>query len=160
MLSIHVITVGRDKSSWISDQIEHFRKLISKYAQLEITTVSEEHYGKGRDISRAMAAEARGIESRLKGGFLYILDTNGKSYDTPDFAAELARLQTRGISRLEFVIGGPYGLDKAFKEKSHGHNANLLRLSTLTMSHQIVRLVLMEQLSRVLNLNAGGGYHK
>ena len=65
-------------------------------------------------------------------------------------------LQNRGQSRFEFVIGGPYGVDDALKQRAD----LVLSLSPLTMSHQIVRGVLLEQLYRVLDLNAGGRYHK
>ncbi|MCP4570157.1 MAG: 23S rRNA (pseudouridine(1915)-N(3))-methyltransferase RlmH [FCB group bacterium] len=160
MLSLHLIIVGRDKESWVSDQSDHYRKLLARYAKLEITVIPEERYGKGCDISKALAAEAKNIESRLKGGYLYILDIDGKSYDTKAFAAELTRQQNSGLSRLEFVIGGPYGLDQSFKDKKKGSRASALSLSDMTMSHQIIRLVLLEQLYRALNLNTGGSYHK
>lgn len=127
---------------------------------LEITVIPEERYGKGCDISKALTTEAKSIESRLKGGYLYILDSEGKSYDTKAFAAELIRQQNSGISRLEFVIGGPYGLDQSFKDKKKESRASALSLSAMTMSHQIIRLVLLEQLYRALNINAGGSYHK
>jgi 23S rRNA (pseudouridine1915-N3)-methyltransferase len=156
MLTIHIITVGSDKDTWISDQIEHYRKLIGKYARLEFSVVPEGKYGKSSDIKKALETEAKSINARIKGGYVVVLDLDGKSSVTRDFADKIARLQVEGNSCLEFVIGGPHGIDESIKEK-----ADLkLRLSPMTMSHQIVRLVLLEQLYRVLNLNAGGSYHK
>ena len=72
------------------------------------------------------------------------------------WAKEIERRQNKGVSTFEFVIGGPYGLYQSIKDKAD----LLLSLSPLTMSHQIVRGVLLEQLYRVFNLNAGGSYHK
>ena len=165
MLSIHIITVGRDKERWVTDQIEHYRKFLRKYAQVELTTVPEVKYTRATDIDRARANEADAIRSRLKGGYVIALDAGGKSLSTEEFADDLSRLQVEGHSLIEFIIGGPYGLHdslKAAKKKSNeGSSPDLvLSLSPLTMSHQIVRLVLLEQLYRALNLNAGGGYHK
>jgi 23S rRNA (pseudouridine1915-N3)-methyltransferase len=160
MLTIHVITVGRDKEGWVSEQIEHYRKLISKYARLDITTVPEEKYGKGVDIGKAMAIEAKAIQAKLKGGYLFILDTKGKTYTTERFAGEIERLQVAGHSCIEFVIGGPHGLSPALKSMTGMSSTGILSFSPMTMSHQVTRLVLLEQLYRVLNLNAGGRYHK
>ncbi len=154
MLSIHVITVGRDKDRWVTDQIEHYTKLLSRYARIELISVPETKYGKNTDLNRARADEAAAIRNRLTGGFVVALEVEGKQYDTTLFASWLADLQTRGHSLLEFVIGGPHGLDPAFVSDRK------ISLSPLTMSHQIVRLVLLEQLYRVLNLNTGGSYHK
>lgn len=160
MLTIHIITVGKDKERWITDQIDHFRKLISKYARLELTTVPESKYGKNIDIEKALAAEAEAIKSKLKGGYLFILDNAGKKYTTEALAAEIQKLQVQGHSLMEFVIGGPFGLSSAIKSTRQKPGSCPLSLSPLTMSHQISRVVLLEQLYRVLNLNAGGSYHK
>jgi 23S rRNA (pseudouridine1915-N3)-methyltransferase len=161
MLTLHIITVGRDKEQWISDQLGHYVTLLKRYAAVEFSVVAEAKYSKSTDIRRALAAEASSIESRLKGGYLFLLDTAGKALTTTSLAKEIDTLQTQGYSLLEFVIGGPYGLDPTFKQARQKLGAcRLLSLSPLTMSHQIVRLVLLEQLYRVLNLNAGGKYHK
>ncbi len=161
MLTIHIITVGRDKERWITDQIDHYRTLIKKYARLDLTVVPEGKYSKPADIDRALESEADAIGARLKGGYLIALDIGGEKLNTESFADRIARLPVAGHSSLEFIIGGPYGLHPSLKKpnvKSGPHM--IMSLSPLTMSHQIVRLVLLEQLYRALNLNAGGGYHK
>jgi len=165
MLSIHIIVVGRDKEQWVTDQIEHYGKLLRKYARLELTVVPESGYSKSADINRARVDEANAIRSRLKGGFIIALDAEGRMFSTEEFAKKIARLQVEGNSLLEFIIGGPHGLDDSLKKASDKSGRSpaadlVLSLSPLTMSHQIVRMVLLEQLYRVLNLNAGGSYHK
>lgn len=156
MVAIHIITVGRDKKRWVTEQIEHYRKLLSKYARLEITSVPEDKYGSSADIPKSLAREAKITKSRLKGGYLVALDIEGRLFGTEAFAGELRQLQAGGVSRFDFIIGGPYGLDDSLKNKADLR----LSLSPLTMSHQIVRLVLLEQLYRVFNINAEGSYHK
>jgi 23S rRNA (pseudouridine1915-N3)-methyltransferase len=156
MLTLHIITVGKDKESWVSDQIAHYRTLLKKYVRVEISAVAEAKYSKNTDINKALAAEADAIEGKLLGGYLVVLDVAGKAFGTEALAKELARLQVSGVSTIEWVIGGPFGLDERLKKKADLR----FSLSPLTMSHQIVRVVLLEQLYRVLNLNAGGSYHK
>ncbi len=161
MLTIHIITVGKDKDPWVSDQVDHFSKLIGKYAKIEWTIVPEARYGKKVDIARAMADEADAIRSRLRGGYLFLLDVTGHYFSTEELARKLEQLQVDGHSLVEFVVGGPYGLSPSLKADVKKSDSGLLAsLSPLTMSHQITRLVLMEQLYRVLNINAGGSYHK
>ena len=161
MLSLHVITVGRDKDSWVSDQIDHYRKLLTKYARLELTVVPEAGYTKATDISKALRSEAGAIRLRLRGGFLFVLDPGGRVYTTESLAREIDRLKSGGHSLLEFVIGGPFGLDPSLKQlDKEAGSGQVISLSPLTMSHQIARLVLLEQLYRVCNLSAGGSYHK
>ena len=160
MLTIHIITVGKDKNRWVSDQLDHYGKLISKHARLEWSVVPESKYDKTTDIKKALAAEAEAVESKLKGGYLFLLDVTGKQYTTEALAAEIQQLPVRGHSLLEFIIGGPYGLSPAIKSMKRKSGSCLLSLSSLTMSHQITRLVLLEQLYRVLSINAGGSYHK
>jgi 23S rRNA (pseudouridine1915-N3)-methyltransferase len=156
MLTLHIITVGKDKDSWVSEQIAHYCTQLKKYARVEISTVAEAKYTKNTDLHKALAAEANAIEEKLRGGYLVVLDVTGKTFSTEALAGELTRLQVSGVSTIEWVIGGPFGLDERLKKKADLR----FSLSPLTMSHQIVRLVLLEQLFRVLNLNAGGSYHK
>ncbi len=165
MLNIHIIAVGRDKERWVTDQIDHYRRLLRKYAKVELTTVPEAKYGRTTDLNQARKTEADAIRSRLKGGYVIPLDIGGKSYTTEEFARKLSRLQVDGNSLLEFIIGGPHGLDDSLRKTSGKSGPTpspdlILSLSPFTMSHQIIRLVLMEQLYRALNLNAGGSYHK
>lgn len=159
MLTIHIITVGRDKDRWVSEHIDHYDKLIKKYAQLEFTVIPEAKYTKGTDLAKALAAETEAIEAHLKGGYLFVLDVKGKTCPTEIFARKIEKLQVEGHSLIEFVIGGPFGLSPALKSIKEPKGL-CFSFSPMTMSHQITRLVLLEQLYRVLNLNAGGSYHK
>ena len=158
MLSIRIIAVGRNKEKWVTDQVDHYRKLIGKYASLEIVYVADQNYRNAANIKKALQTEAASIRAKLKGGggYLIVLDGNGVRLDTLKFAEKWKNLLVSGHSNIEIVIGGPYGLDETFKSGAD----LLLSLSPLTMSHRVARLVLLEQLYRILNLNAGGKYHK
>ncbi|MCK5125040.1 MAG: 23S rRNA (pseudouridine(1915)-N(3))-methyltransferase RlmH [candidate division Zixibacteria bacterium] len=156
MLSIHIIVVGKDKDKGIAELSAHFKKMIRKYARLEMTFVPESKYNSSTDISKARAVEADAILGRLKGGYIISLEVTGQSLNTHLFAERLNLIQLQGNSKIDFIIGGPFGLDAKISQKAD----MLLSFSSLTMSHQIIRLVLLEQLYRVLNMNAGGSYHK
>ena len=156
MLSLRLIVVGKDKDSWVSEQAAHYTKLLKKYARLEIVVIPEARYTKTTDITRAKKTEGEAILARLAGGSVISLDVKGQRFSTEAFAAHLVKLQNRSISAIDFIIGGPFGLDEAVLAKSDLR----LSLSDLTLSHQIARLVVLEQLYRALNLNSGGSYHK
>ena len=156
MIALHIISVGSDKDRWVAEAAEHYKTLLSKYARVEFSQVPHAVYGKAADIPSHLKKEAAKIESAIKGGYVIALDVKGSAYTTEDLAGKLAKILVGGHSRLEFIIGGPYGLHPSIKEKAD----LVLSLSPLTMSHQVVRLVLLEQLYRLLDLNAGGKYHK
>lgn len=156
MLNIHIITVGKDKHEWVNDALNHYSKLIKKYARLEISAVAEEKYKPSTDITKAKIKEGERIQSRLKKGFVIALDINGQVITTNELADKVSQWQNQSISTIEFIIGGPYGLSNEILRKAD-YNLNM---SSFTMSHQVVRLALLEQLYRVLNINAGGSYHK
>ncbi|MEE9441879.1 MAG: 23S rRNA (pseudouridine(1915)-N(3))-methyltransferase RlmH [candidate division Zixibacteria bacterium] len=156
MLKIHIITVGRDKDSWVNDAIDHYSKLIKKYARLEFSIIAEDKYNSSTDILKAKIREGERIISRLKNGFIIVLDLKGQVLNTMELAEKISQWQNQSISTLEFIIGGPFGLSDDILRKAD----YILNMSSLTMSHQIIRLVLLEQLYRVLNINAGGSYHK
>jgi 23S rRNA (pseudouridine1915-N3)-methyltransferase len=156
MLKIHIITVGKDKHDWVNDAVNHYTKLIKKYARLEISAVAEEKYMPSTDISKAKITEGERIQSRLKNGFTIALDLKGQVLNTNELADKISQWQNQSISTLEFLIGGPFGLSDEILHKAD----YILNMSSLTMSHQVIRLALLEQLYRVLNINAGGSYHK
>ncbi|MFH1700356.1 MAG: 23S rRNA (pseudouridine(1915)-N(3))-methyltransferase RlmH [Candidatus Zixiibacteriota bacterium] len=156
MLNIHIITVGKDKHSWVNDAVIHYAKLIKKYARLEISTIAEEKYNSATDIVKAKINEGERTTSRLKNGYVIALDLKGQTLNTVELADKFVFWQNHSISTLEFIIGGPFGLSDEIVRKADF----ILNMSSLTMSHQIIRLALLEQLYRVLNINAGGSYHK
>ena len=156
MVRIRVIAIGKDKDSWVGQACSHFSKLISRYARIEWVLLSSPK------LSASLSSgEIRKIESALlkkesgKGVTIALADT-GQSFDSESFAQLLQQLQSQGGSTLNFLIDGPYGLDEAMLAKAD----RVISLSPLTFSHQLVRIVLAEQLYRGFSILHGSDYHK
>jgi 23S rRNA (pseudouridine1915-N3)-methyltransferase len=156
MVRLHLIVVGQDKTAGIPALTDHYRKLLARYAQLDITAIQEESYANIRDVKKVLAREEKRIRTRLRGGYLIVLDEKGESFTSRAFAAYLQKRINTGKSRFDIIIGGPYGLAPGLKR-----DANLcLSLSSFTTSHQLARVILLEQLYRAFDIMAGGKYHK
>jgi 23S rRNA (pseudouridine1915-N3)-methyltransferase len=102
------------------------------------------------------AREAERLESELGNGYLVALHDRGEKFDSPAFARRLEKLQTQSSGTIVFVIGGAFGLDSKLLERAQLR----LSLSALTFSHQMVRLILLEQLYRAFSILHGTAYHK
>lgn len=159
MLRIKLICVGKAKGDWVAGATEHYRKLLGRSCKLEIIEIPESKSADG-SVQSLKAAEGSAIVSRLGEKLanqqVWTLDINGESFSSEEFAERLQREMNSGVSELILVIGGAYGL-----AESISHSADLrFSLSTLTLSHQVARVTLLEQLYRAFSILAGTAYHK
>ena len=111
LLTIEIQTLRRDKEGWITEGVEHYRKLLGKFAKVTITVLSQK-----RDSSSLSPKEIRKIEAALFNqkphkGLTVALSDKGKSVDSPALAKLMEQLVTRSNGSIRFLIGGPYGLD-------------------------------------------------
>lgn len=153
MVKIHIIAVGKNKDKWVSEGIAHFEKLLARYAKIRWTIV------KPVEKASASVIKSGGTESVPKyfnGGIVIALSDSGCQFNSIKFAQKLEKIMVQGRGEINFIIGGPYGLDKTILEKAD----EVISLSSLTFSHQIVRLVLLEQLFRAFSILKGTDYHK
>lgn len=155
MTEIRIVTIGRDKDPWITAGVEHYCKMLRKYASVELLTLPRAA-GASLSPDQIRQREAERIQKVLGRGMIIGLVDSGAAYDSRAFAGKLERLIIDGGNTATFVIGGPHGLDDALLERCHVR----LSLSPLTMSHQVVRLVLLEQLFRAFSILRGTDYHK
>jgi 23S rRNA (pseudouridine1915-N3)-methyltransferase len=102
------------------------------------------------------ADEASSFRPKLPGGLLIALDERGKSMGSTDFACRLARARDAGMAHASFLIGGADGLDPALRE----HCGLALSFGALTLPHQLVRILVLEQLYRALTILGGHPYHR
>ena len=144
MLLLKFILIGKLKDHALQARCDEYAKWLSPYAKLDIRILPDSTpVEEGKAILRELEKE--------RTSYVVVLSEEGKQFTTMEFAGQLAHLDRKAV----FVIGGPFGLDAAVKQR-----ANLLwSLSPLTFTHEIARLLLFEQLFRCLNLNAGGHYH-
>lgn len=155
MLKIRVISVGRISESWLRSGIAEYAQRLSKYCKLQMVEVND--LPEQIPLAQRLSKEAEGLERALSGtGRVILLDLQGKQRDSLDFARQLARWQVEGSSELTFVIAGSSGFDPKFRNSY----AERWCLSKLTFTHQMTRLLLMEQLYRAFKINNNERYHK
>jgi 23S rRNA (pseudouridine1915-N3)-methyltransferase len=145
MAKIRIVWVGKTKERYLTEGINHYLKLLTPMAQVSIVEIKED---KGRQKEAAMAAEARKILKQTADYF--ILDEKGEEFSSVGMARFM---KERDV--IDFVIGGPFGVSHEVKEKAKGSIA----LSKMTLTHEIARLLFLEQLYRAFTIIKGKEYH-
>jgi 23S rRNA (pseudouridine1915-N3)-methyltransferase len=149
-----VLWVGRRPPEALTELIRPYAARLARFGPFAEQQVRPA-LGRDGDPRRALAAEAVSLCRHLQAGdTLVALDEAGRRCTSEELAQLLARWRDRG--RVVFAVGGDLGLDEAFKRAANER----LALSHLTLSHQLARLVLLEQLYRACDILAGGRYHR
>ncbi len=156
MLKINIISIGKNKDQWVDDAISHYIKLLKKYTELTFDFIPGKKLSKNLSDVELSALEAELIKPKLKSRYQIALSDSGKLYNSIQFSKWLSILPNNCFGSCDFIIGGIYGLDKSFLKSCH----EIISLSPMTMSHQIVRPVLLEQLYRGFSILSGSKYHK
>jgi 23S rRNA (pseudouridine1915-N3)-methyltransferase len=155
MFNIDIISVGKIKSPWVKEGVDYYRKLVGKYANLTIIQVKEADNARMKP-EKAMLIEGENILDRIDDtAYSIALDVSGDSLSSEQLS-RLLESKKRDYSRMQFVIGGAYGLDAAVKQ---GTNTSL-SLSKMTFPHELTEVILLEQVYRALSISAGSKYHK
>lgn len=159
-MKITVLTVGKIKEKYLKDAIAEYSKRLSKYCKLEIIEVADE---KTPDqASEAVEEQIREKEGeRLlkhikEGAFVITLEIRGKQLTSEELADKIEKLGVSGVSHIVFVIGGSIGLGRAVMERSD----YALSFSKMTFPHQLMRVILLEQIYRSYRIIQGDPYHK
>lgn len=159
-MKIKLITVGKIKEKFFKDAILEYSKRLSKFCNLEIIEVQDEMTpDKATDIENQKILEKEGdrILSKIKDSdFLITLEIEGKKLSSEDLAKKLSSICLSGQSTIDFVIGGSLGLDKKVKARSDFS----LSFSDMTFPHQLMRVIVLEQIYRAFKINANEPYHK
>lgn len=156
MLKINIISVGKNKDKWVEEAISHYDKLLKKYVVISFDYIPGKRLSKNLSEKELCALEAELIMQKLKSRYRIALSDKGKLYNSRDFSDWLSVLPNKSHGDCDFIIGGIYGMDKSFLKSCH----EIISLSPLTMSHQIVRPVLLEQLYRGFSILSGSKYHR
>jgi 23S rRNA (pseudouridine1915-N3)-methyltransferase len=153
---IRLLAIGKDKEAWVADASAHYCKLLSKFAKMEIEIVPKARLSTASSPEESRKAEGDALLPRLRDDLVVALWDRGEQKTSEGFAKLIDRLTSNQRGTVTFVIGGAFGLDKRVLTR-----ADLsVSLSSLTFSHQIVRLVLLEQLYRAFTILQGSSYHK
>ena len=159
-MKITIITVGKLKEKYLKDAIAEYSKRLSKYCKLEIVEVADEKTPENaskvvEDAIRSKEAE-RILKYVKEDAFVITLEIAGKQLTSEEFADKIEQLGVRGISHIIFIIGGSIGLGKEVLAKSDF----ALSFSKMTFPHQLMRVILLEQVYRSYRIISGEPYHK
>ena len=155
-MRLFIVAVGTRMPGWVEEGYAEFAKRMPREMPLELVEVKTEPRTSGKPLPALLAAEAARLRAALPARCrLVILDEHGIDLCTRDLASRLEKWQADG-SDVAFVIGGPDGLDPALKQEA----AESLRLSSLTLPHALVRVLLAEALYRAVSLQKGHPYHR
>ncbi|WP_125710460.1 23S rRNA (pseudouridine(1915)-N(3))-methyltransferase RlmH [Lacticaseibacillus porcinae] len=159
-MNIKILAVGKLKEKYFKDGIAEYKKRMSKFAKVELIEVPDEKAPESlseAEMQQVKDAEGERLLSKIKDrDWVIALAIEGKQRSSEDFAKEIDQLATYGHSDIDFVIGGSLGLSKAVMKRAD----NTLSFGKLTMPHQLMRLVLIEQVYRAFMINIGSPYHK
>lgn len=155
-MKLHIIAVGHRMPGWVAQGFDEYAKRMPPELRIELREVKPEQRASGRTAGSAMAAERARIEAVLpKGGYIVALDEHGRDWTTMQLAQQLPHWQ-QDSHDIAFLIGGADGLDPAIKARAD----LLLRLSSLTLPHAMVRVLLAEQLYRAWSITQNHPYHR
>ena len=159
-MKITLITVGKIKETYLKQAIVEYTKRLGKYCKLEIVEVADE---KTPDHASAMmenvirAKEAERILKHVKeDAYVITLEIDGTQLSSEELAEKIEKLGVQGISHIVFIIGGSIGLGEEVLQKSD----YALSFSKMTFPHQLMRVILLEQIYRSYRIMSGEPYHK
>lgn len=159
-MKIKIVTVGKLKEKYLKDGIAEYSKRISRFAAVEMIELADEKTpdrASNSENEKILDLEGNRILSKIGDReFVVVLAIEGKTLSSEEFSKQLEQASINGYSTLTFVIGGSLGLSPQVKNR-----ANLsLSFGRLTLPHQLMRLVLVEQIYRAFTIQQGSPYHK
>jgi len=150
-MPLHIIAIGKKHESWVAEGIERYQKRLKAPFLAEWVLMAHSSY----DGLKARQDESERLLSRLSAyDFIIVLDERGKQLDSPAFA-QLLQTNLDRSQKVAIVIGGAYGVTDELRQKAQV----VWSLSDLVFPHQLVRLMLTEQLYRAQQITLGGSYH-
>lgn len=159
-MNIKIIGVGKLKEKYLKQGIAEYAKRLGKFCKFEIVEVPDE-----KAPEKLSAAEMEGVKEKegerilakiRDKEYVYALAIEGKERSSEEFAQEIAQLTTYGRSDITFIIGGSLGLSPAVLKRAE----TKISFGRFTLPHQLMRLVLSEQIYRAFMINNGSPYHK
>ena len=159
-MRINIVCVGKIKEKYLKLGIDEFKKRLSKYCKLEIIELEDEKAPENlsdKEMLMIKEKEGKKILSKIKdNSYVNALAIDGKNLSSEELAETINKLGVRGISNITFVIGGSLGLSDEVLSRADYK----LSFSKMTFPHQLMRLILLEQVYRAYRINNGEPYHK
>ena len=158
-MKIRIVAAGRLKEKYLREGVAEYAKRLAPFASVELLETREEYMAENPSEAQRQQTLAKEGERLLRlvpeRSFLIVLDVKGKLLSSEALAKELASLALQGQSDLTFLIGGAFGLSPAVRDRADLR----ISFSPMTFTHQMVRLLLYEQIYRAFKINRGEKYH-
>lgn len=146
-MKITLVTIGKLKEKFLVDGVEEYLKRIKNFAKVDVKEISE---------CRTVDEEGKKLLAQVpRDSFLIVLDVVGVEMSSEKLAEKISSLTLRGISDITFLIGGAFGLSDEVRQAADLR----LSLSKMTFTHQMARLIIVEQIYRTFKINRGEPYH-
>ena len=159
-MNISIITVGKLKEKYLKQGIEEYSKRLSAYAKIDIIEIPDEKAPETlseQEMLQVKGKEGERILAKIPDdAHVIALAIEGKMKSSEELADTLDKLATYGKSKIVFVIGGSLGLSRDVMKRAN----DTLSFSKMTFPHQLMRLILVEQVYRAFRINRGEPYHK
>jgi 23S rRNA (pseudouridine1915-N3)-methyltransferase len=159
-MQVRIIAVGKIKERFLTEGIAEYEKRLTPYLKLAIVEVADEKRGVHSSAGQEQLVKDREGDRILaaipEGAYVVALDVRGKEMSSEALAARLHDWQLAGTNPVAMIIGGDLGLSDAVLARA----ALRLSISPMTFTHQMVRLILLEQIYRACRINSGEPYHK
>lgn len=154
---LEIISPGKTKEKYLAAGIEDYGHRLQRYVQLKITLPRTGRWSRSESDEKIRSEEGRLLLGKMQPSSLVIaLDRTGRLFGSDELAKELRLWNEQGHRHVTFLIGGPLGFSPEVMERA----GVVLSLSRLTFTHEMARLILLEQLYRACTINAGVNYHK
>ena len=159
-MKIKILTVGKCKEDFVKEGVKEYCKRLSKFAQIEIIEVDDEKTKENasiNEINLVKDKEGKKLLSKIDDkDYVICLAIKGKTYDSVSFSNHLSDLMNTGNSTIDFVIGGSLGLSDEVLNRAN----EKLSFSDFTFPHQLMRVILLEQIFRAFKIKNNEPYHK
>lgn len=159
-MNITVIALGKLKEKYLKDAVSEYSKRISAYGKLDIVELNPVKLSDSpsqTEIDNALAKEAEEIKKKIpNGSYVFSLCIEGKEKSSEQLAETIKDVTLNGKSSIVFIIGSSFGLSPEIKKLSDCR----LSFSPMTFPHQLMRVMLLEQIYRAFQINTNGKYHK
>lgn len=158
-MRFYVICIGKLKDAYLRDGVAEFVKRMRPYGGITITELNESKIGdKPSDADRKQVVIEEGerlLKNVPKNAYTVLLDVYGKTMSSEDLAKTIAKLEVDGVSDMAFIVGGAFGVSDELRRSVNYK----LSFSPMTFTHQMVRLLLVEQIYRASKINRNEPYH-
>ncbi len=156
-MNIKIIAVGKIKEQYLKDAIKEYEKRLMSFCSFSVIEVVAEQINDESLCEKYKEIEADRILQNIKqNSYIITLEIKGKSFSSESFAQKIKDISNEGINDVVFIIGGANGLHKKVSDI-----ANLkISFSQMTFTHQMIRLLLIEQIYRAFKINANEPYHR